>query len=54
MRGGLADVAQIFALHCDPRLPTGQIGLRVGPITAACDHLEVRLLGPGGHTAVRS
>jgi amidohydrolase len=49
--GGLDDVAQIFALHCDPRLPTGQIGLRVGAITAACDHLEVRLSGPGGHTA---
>ncbi len=43
--------AQIFALHCDPRLPTGQVGLRVGPITAACDHVEVRLRGPGGHTA---
>ncbi len=49
--GALDDVAQIFALHCDPRLPTGQVGLRVGPITAACDHLEVRLRGPGGHTA---
>jgi amidohydrolase len=49
--GGLTDVSQIFALHCDPRLPTGQVGLRVGPITAAYDHLEVRLAGPGGHTA---
>jgi amidohydrolase len=49
--GGLTDVSQIFALHCDPRLTTGQVGLRVGPITAACDHLEVRLFGPGGHTA---
>ncbi|WBB77507.1 amidohydrolase [Micromonospora sp. WMMD882] len=49
--GGLEDVAQIFALHCDPNLPVGQIGLRVGPITAAADNVTVRLTGPGGHTA---
>lgn len=49
--GGLEDVAQIFALHCDPNLPVGQVGLRVGPITAAADNLTVRLTGPGGHTA---
>jgi amidohydrolase len=49
--GGLAGVSRIFALHCDPRVLTGQVGLRVGPITAACDRLEVRLSGPGGHTA---
>jgi amidohydrolase len=49
--GVLDDVEQIFAIHCDPRLVTGQVGLRVGPITAACDHVEVRLTGAGGHTA---
>ncbi len=49
--GALDGVVQIFALHCDPRLPTGQIGARVGAITAACDHVEVRLTGTGGHTA---
>ena len=49
--GHLDGVEQIYALHCDPRLETGAVGLRVGPITAACDHLEVRLSGPGGHTA---
>jgi amidohydrolase len=38
-------------LHCDPRLPTGQIGVRVGPITAACDQVQVMLTGAGGHTA---
>ena len=32
-------------------MTTGQVGLRVGPITAACDRLEIRLSGPGGHTA---
>ncbi|MFY1689873.1 amidohydrolase [Plantactinospora sp. WMMB782] len=49
--GGLTDVTQIFALHCDPNLPVGQVGLRVGPITAAADNITVRLTGPGGHTA---
>jgi amidohydrolase len=49
--GGLEDVEQIFALHCDPNLPVGQIGLRAGPITAAADNITVRLSGPGGHTA---
>jgi amidohydrolase len=50
-QGVLDGVEQIFALHCDPRLATGQVGVRVGPITAACDHVEVRLSGAGGHTA---
>ncbi|PWU51190.1 amidohydrolase [Micromonospora globispora] len=49
--GGLDDVVQIFAVHCDPNLPVGKVGLRVGPITAAADNVTVRLTGPGGHTA---
>jgi amidohydrolase len=49
--GALEGVAQIFALHCDPRLATGKVGVRIGPITAACDQLEVTLTGAGGHTA---
>jgi amidohydrolase len=48
---GLGRASQIFALHCDPRLETGRVGLRAGAITAACDHVEVHLSGPGGHTA---
>ena len=49
--GVLDGVRQIFALHCDPRLDTGSIGVRVGAITAACDYLDVTLRSPGGHTA---
>ncbi len=49
--GFLDDVAAIYALHCDPKLEVGRLGVRVGPITAATDALEVRLSGPGGHTA---
>lgn len=48
---GLSDVDRIFALHCDPRLPTGRVGMRVGPITSAADMLELRLTSPGGHTS---
>jgi len=49
--GGLASVGRIFAVHCDPRLDVGKLGIRSGAITAACDHIKVRVLGPGGHTA---
>jgi amidohydrolase len=49
--GVLDDVERIFALHCDPRLMTGEIGVRVGPITAACDQVDIEVIGPGGHTA---
>jgi amidohydrolase len=49
--GALDSVDRIFALHCDPRLDTGQVGVRAGAITAACDKLKVTLAGPGGHTA---
>jgi amidohydrolase len=49
--GGIADVDRIFAVHCDPRLDVGKVGIRTGPITAACDKITVRVTGPGGHTA---
>ncbi|MEU6821588.1 M20 family metallopeptidase [Streptomyces atriruber] len=49
--GALQGVGRIIAVHCDPRVDAGRIGLRHGPITSACDRLEVSLDGPGGHTA---
>jgi amidohydrolase len=49
--GAITGVDRIFALHCDPRFEVGQLGLRVGPITGACDKIRVRVSGPGGHTA---
>ncbi|WP_435866091.1 amidohydrolase [Streptomyces xinghaiensis] len=49
--GVLDGVGRILAVHCDPRVDAGRIGLRTGPITSACDRLEVSLDGPGGHTA---
>ncbi len=49
--GGISSVDRVFALHCDPKLDVGKIGTRIGPITAACDKIKVKLTGPGGHTA---
>jgi amidohydrolase len=49
--GVLAGATRAFALHCDPSLQAGKVGLRTGSITAACDRVEVTLTGPGGHTA---
>jgi amidohydrolase len=49
--GALDAVGRIFALHCDPKLDTGMLGVRAGAITAACDRVKVSLSGPGGHTA---
>ncbi len=48
---GMAGVGRIFAVHCDPKVQVGRIGLRVGAITSACDRLLLGLSGPGGHTA---
>jgi amidohydrolase len=49
--GGLTGVGRAFALHCDPSLDVGTVGLREGPITAASDSVHVRLTGRGGHTS---
>jgi amidohydrolase len=49
--GALDTVGRIFALHCDPRLDAGMVGIRAGAITAACDKVKVTVAGPGGHTA---
>jgi amidohydrolase len=47
----LDGVGRILAVHCDPRVEVGRIGLRCGAITSACDRLELALDGAGGHTA---
>ncbi len=47
----LDGVERIIAVHCDPKVEVGRIGLRTGAITSACDRLELRLDGAGGHTA---
>nr|WP_174817224.1 M20 family metallopeptidase [Nocardia brasiliensis] len=49
--GAMEGVERIFALHCDPRLEVGRIGIRVGAITSAADTIELVLDSPGGHTS---
>jgi amidohydrolase len=49
--GALTGVSRIFALHCDPRLAVGKVGVAVGPITSAADQIDITLQSPGGHTS---
>ncbi len=44
--GVLDGVGRIIAVHCDPKVDSGRIGLRIGPITSACDRLEVSWTAP--------
>jgi amidohydrolase len=41
--GGLDNVAEIYALHCDPTLEVGRIGFKAGPITSAADMVSISL-----------
>jgi amidohydrolase len=49
--GALDGVHSLYAVHCDPSIDVGSVGLRPGPITSACDQVTVRLRGQGGHTS---
>jgi amidohydrolase len=49
--GEIGGLREAYALHCDPRLEVGMVGLRPGPVTAGADRIRVDLRGPGGHTA---
>ena len=50
-QGVLDDVSRIFALHCEPGIDVGHVGLRSGALTSAADKIEVHLEGNGGHTS---
>ena len=50
-QGGIQGVDRIFSVHCDPTLDVGQVGLRVGALTAAADAVTITLSGRGGHTS---
>lgn len=49
--GAMKGVSQIYAVHCDPSLDVGMVGLREGALTGAADALSIRLSGRGGHTS---
>ncbi len=47
----MEDVNAIIALHVEPTIPAGQIGIRSGPLTAICEELVINIKGKGGHGA---
>lgn len=49
--GALNGVHSIFALHVEPKLRVGRIGIRAGAITSASDVIDIVVHGPGGHTS---
>lgn len=49
--GVLENVDGILALHCEPGLEYGQIGVRNGAFTAALDQFDFVVSGSGGHGA---
>ncbi|WP_422115130.1 M20 family metallopeptidase [Brachybacterium sp. UNK5269] len=50
-QGVLDGVDSILALHCDPSVDVGHIGLKSGPITSATDPVRIQVRGAGGHTS---
>jgi amidohydrolase len=49
--GALKDVDLILAVHTDPHLPVGKIGLRDGAAMASVYDFDVIIHGTGGHAA---
>ncbi|MEX2217274.1 MAG: M20 family metallopeptidase [Phycisphaerales bacterium] len=50
--GGLGEpVARVYGLHGWPQVELGHIATRAGPLLAATDDFEVRVVGSGGHAA---
>ena len=49
--GAVDGVKSIIALHVDPNLPAGVVGVTSGPQTAFCQDFSVVVRGRGGHAA---
>lgn len=49
--GVLREVGAIIALHVDPNLPAGSVGITAGPQTACCQDFSILIKGRGGHAA---
>ena len=50
-QGATRHVAAMLAVHVEPFIETGVIGLRVGPLTSACKSFEIHVRGRSGHSA---
>jgi amidohydrolase len=49
--GAMEGVGAIIALHVDPNLPSGSVGISSGPQTACCQDFTITVKGRGGHAA---
>jgi len=49
--GGAKGARAALALHADPMRDTGHVGVRVGPLTATSDGIQIRVIGESGHGA---
>jgi len=50
-QGALDRVRAILAVHVEPFIEAGIIGLRKGPLTSACKSFRIQIKGRSGHTA---
>lgn len=50
-QGVTRHVAAMLAVHVEPFIDAGVIGLRVGPLTSACKSFEIHVRGRSGHSA---
>lgn len=49
--GVMEGVESILAIHADPSLPPGRVGIRRGPATASTDMFRIEIVGKGGHSS---
>ncbi len=49
--GVLCGVDYIYGLHCSPDIEVGKIAVIDGPMMAAADRIEIKIIGKGGHGA---
>ncbi|TWT73544.1 putative hydrolase YxeP [Posidoniimonas polymericola] len=49
--GAMKGVNAAIALHVDPNLPVGQVGVRSGVLTANAEMMRIEVHGAGGHAA---
>ena len=45
-------IDEVYALHNWPELPLGKVGVAPGPMMAAVDEFDIKVIGKGGHAAM--
>jgi amidohydrolase len=50
--GQLKGLDAVIGIHNKPDLPVGTIGIKAGPLMAACDKFKITFHGIGGHAAI--